>query len=111
MSYDEVLEHCRDARAVVTHAGVGSVITALSCGQRPLVVPRLSRHGEAVDDHQLEWARRFAASGLLTLVENVDLLPAALARERPPAETEFAVEERLSADIRGYLSEEIGPPP
>lgn len=111
MSYEEVLEHCRRARAVVTHAGVGSVLTALSCRKRPVVVPRLARNGEAVDDHQLEWALRFVASGLVTVLEDVDLLPAVLRDVRAHTGEGLAVAGGLSTELRGYLSEEIGRPP
>ena len=34
---------CATSRVVVTHAGIGSIMTALSCGKRPVVVPRLRR--------------------------------------------------------------------
>ena len=54
--FDELVEHVRRARVVVSHAGVGSVLTALANGKRPVVVPRLHRFGEAVDDHQLPFA-------------------------------------------------------
>lgn len=43
-----------EADLVVTHAGVGSVLTALDAGQCPLVLPRASRYAEHVDDHQLD---------------------------------------------------------
>ncbi|MGZ4309425.1 MAG: glycosyltransferase, partial [Gaiellaceae bacterium] len=79
LEYPELLEHVKKARAVVSHAGVGSVMTAVAEGKRPLVVPRLRRYGEAVDDHQLPFARRLAEAGLLTLVEDPAELSAALA--------------------------------
>jgi UDP-N-acetylglucosamine transferase subunit ALG13 len=68
-----------DARVVVTHAGAGSVLVALRHGQRPIVVPRLQRHGEAVDDHQLAFARRLAEVGLVELVDDLAQLPHAVA--------------------------------
>ena len=57
------------ARVVVTHAGVGSIMTALANDRRPVVVPRLREFAEAVDDHQVGLARRLDAAGLVTLVE------------------------------------------
>ncbi len=41
LSYEELIDHMRRARVVVCHAGVGSVLTALELGRRPVVVPRL----------------------------------------------------------------------
>jgi UDP-N-acetylglucosamine transferase subunit ALG13 len=54
MEYDAVLEQMTAAEAVVCHAGVGTIMTALGLHIRPVVVPRLSHHGEHVDDHQLQ---------------------------------------------------------
>ena len=71
LAFDELAERVREADAVVTHAGVGSILTALLNGARPIVVPRLQRFGEAVDDHQLHFGRRAAEAGLVTLVEDV----------------------------------------
>ncbi|MCW3001758.1 MAG: glycosyltransferase [Conexibacter sp.] len=79
MGFDELAEQMRQARAVVCHAGVGSIMLARQCGRRPIVVPRRLDQGEAVDDHQVPLARRLAESGLVTLVEDERLLPAAIA--------------------------------
>lgn len=64
-------EMCRlmaRADAIVTHAGVGSIMLALSSGKRPVVAPRLHRFGEHVDDHQVEIAEAFARSGKVTML-------------------------------------------
>src|SRR6185437_3288644 len=54
----------RDADVVITHAGVGSAVTAIRAGKKPVLVPRLARYGEHVDDHQLQIAERLAEFGL-----------------------------------------------
>ena len=71
-------ELVREAQAVVTHAGVGTILLALTNGKRPYVVPRRQMFGEAVDDHQLECGRRFARAGVVTLVEDPTGLAAAI---------------------------------
>lgn len=104
LPYPELVEYVRSARAVVCHAGVGSVLTALSNGRRPIVVPRLRRFGEAVDDHQLHFARRVAAAGVVVLVEEPTELAAALELEEPPVEPR-AGGTALAADLRATLAE------
>ena len=69
LPFEAMVETMRRARVIVTHAGVGSVMVALSNGKRPVVVPRRKALGEAVDDHQLELGRRFAQAGFVTLAE------------------------------------------
>jgi UDP-N-acetylglucosamine transferase subunit ALG13 len=83
LPFDELDALTRQARAVVCHAGIGSVAVALAHGRRPIVVPRLRRHGEAVDDHQVFFARRLEEAGLATVVQDLDQLPGLLAAPQP----------------------------
>ncbi len=53
LAFDQFVELVREARVVITHAGVGSILITLMNGKRPIVVPRLARFGEHVDDHQV----------------------------------------------------------
>lgn len=64
LEWDILNEAMHDAEAVITHAGVGSTVTAIKAGKKPIMLPRLARFGEHVDDHQLQLAERFAAGGL-----------------------------------------------
>ena len=53
-NYSEFRELIRKTRVVVCHAGAGAIISALEQGKPTIVVPRLKKYGEHVDDHQLE---------------------------------------------------------
>jgi UDP-N-acetylglucosamine transferase subunit ALG13 len=53
-----------EADVIVSHAGVGSSITAMDLGKVPVLLPREGRHGEHVDDHQLQVARELSRRGL-----------------------------------------------
>jgi len=54
-----------EASAVVAHAGMGTIITALELGKPILVVPRLGRLGETRNDHQVATAKRLAGDDLV----------------------------------------------
>jgi UDP-N-acetylglucosamine--N-acetylmuramyl-(pentapeptide) pyrophosphoryl-undecaprenol N-acetylglucosamine transferase len=69
MAPDEITEAIRRARYVVCHAGCGIVSTALREGRRPLVMPRLKRRGEHVDDHQLQIVEKLAALDLVVPID------------------------------------------
>lgn len=102
LAFDRLIEYVRSASVVVTHAGVGSIAVALANGRRPVVVPRLQRYGEAVDDHQVALARRLDESGLVTLVEE----PARLKDFRFDAGSPLRAGNRSSAladDLSEYL--------
>jgi UDP-N-acetylglucosamine transferase subunit ALG13 len=102
--FDELTELVSRARVVVSHAGVGSILLCLSQGHSPVVVPRLASHGEAVDDHQLGFARRLAAAGSVTCVEDVHEIPVIVRsqRDRRTAVGSSATS-RLAADLNLYL--------
>lgn len=55
----------QQADAIVSHAGMGTILDALALGRPLLVVPRLGRLAETRNDHQVATARRFAEEGLL----------------------------------------------
>jgi len=105
LSFEENVELIEAARVVVTHAGVGSVLLALEHAKRPVVVARLHRFGEAVDDHQNAFGARLAREGLVRLVdlerEGPGGLLAALDESPPPAPAATAVD--LASDLRNYI--------
>lgn len=108
VSFDVLVDHIRRARAVVTHAGIGSIILALANGTRPIVVARLERFGEAVDDHQVALAHRLAEKGAIQVVETVDLLPEALAEGAVPSSIQVGDDGRLSGELRSHLELLVG---
>jgi UDP-N-acetylglucosamine transferase subunit ALG13 len=60
----------RTAEIVISHAGAGSILSSLASGLRPIVFVRLSRLGEHVDDHQVEFARNMHQRGLVYICES-----------------------------------------
>jgi UDP-N-acetylglucosamine transferase subunit ALG13 len=108
LSFDELAGKAREARAVVCHAGVGSIMLARRCGHTPIVMPRRHHLGEAVDDHQVFLAKRLAKSGIVTLVEDEQELAAALAAPTGAAAARAGTISgagALTADLRTLLSE------
>jgi len=55
--------HLSEARVVVAHGGAGSILEALGAGKPLVLVPRLKRFGECLDDHQLELVQALAEQG------------------------------------------------
>jgi len=101
--FDDLVREMRASRVVVTHAGIGSIMTALSCGRRPVVAARLVAHREAVDDHQLPLARRLQEAGLVTLVEDLSQLEDVVARAGEEVDVVLGADERLVGELRDYV--------
>lgn len=64
----------REARVVVCHSGVGSILTALEENGNVIVFPRFSKFRENIDDHQLEIAKALEKKQLVKIAYNLDEL-------------------------------------
>ncbi len=76
MDQKEYAENINKCSLLITHAGVGTIITGKNAGKPVIVVPRLNKYGEHVDDHQKEIADAFSNKGCVLSCENVEELPA-----------------------------------
>lgn len=102
------------ADVIVSHAGMGTILTALELGKPILVVPRLGSRGETRNDHQVATADRFAADGLV----HVACSPEELALRLRELEQGAAVRTRISnraddallARIRAFVDGAPGSP-
>ncbi|WP_018962421.1 glycosyltransferase [Sporolactobacillus vineae] len=57
ISYDEMKQYVRMADIVITHGGPSSFILPIKFGKIPIVVPRLKKYKEHVNNHQLEFCK------------------------------------------------------
>ena len=54
MSMEDFDKYLKNSRYLITHGGVGTILTALKYNKKVIAVPRLSKYNEHVNDHQLE---------------------------------------------------------
>lgn len=67
---DEFDALINDADVIITHAGVGSILSALKKGKKVIACARLARYGEHTNDHQLQIQEEFARQGYLISCED-----------------------------------------
>ena len=67
-------KHFREADGVISHAGMGSITMALENRKPLLVMPRLKKYGEVVNDHQVAIAKKFEKLGHLLVAYSDDEL-------------------------------------
>ncbi|MET7374690.1 glycosyltransferase [Micromonospora arida] len=79
LGHDALQQAMIDADLVVCHGGPATILEARRHGHLPIVVPRDPARGEHVDNHQLLFARRLGAAGLVALCETREALHDALA--------------------------------
>lgn len=76
----EFAERAGAADAIVAHAGMGSIITALTFGKPIIIMPRRADLGEQRNDHQLATAARFADRPGVMVARDETELPGLLDR-------------------------------
>ncbi|WP_157268359.1 glycosyltransferase [Azohydromonas aeria] len=96
------------AERLVSHAGAGTIAMALQHGKRLLVVPRLARHGEHVNDHQIATARRFEELQHVLVAYELDQIPAQLQALRGfEPRQRVAAPQRLAQRIGQFLTSQL----
>lgn len=75
ITYQQMIKNIKDARIVITHGGPATFIMPLQMGKIPVVVPRMKKYGEHVNDHQLNFAKIVELRlGNVILVEQIEEL-------------------------------------
>jgi UDP-N-acetylglucosamine transferase subunit ALG13 len=103
LPFTEIVARMERADAVICHTGVGSVLCALRVGHTPIVVPRLRRYSETVDDHQRELAEALAREGRVIAVLDAGDLADAVASAPPRREGRRAGKRPLHDAVRAAL--------
>ncbi|HYG22156.1 MAG TPA: glycosyltransferase [Verrucomicrobiae bacterium] len=94
------------ATAVIAHAGMGTILSALHYGKPILVMPRQARLGEQRNDHQLATARRLAEMNKVHVAfdeKQLDQQLRELAELKPRARIGAFASEGLLAAITGFI--------
>jgi len=101
MSKTEIERAIADARLVVSHAGIGSLLAALKHNKPLVLVPRLKAFGEVFDDHQLEIAREMERLGITVVYDIANLQSALEKPDMKPVQVEGAA--GLAGRLKDYL--------
>jgi len=80
-SFEEIERLNREARVVVCHAGAGSILTALEQRTPVIVVPRLKKFNEHMDDHQVDIAEAMSENQRVKVVYDMEDLEKSLKSE------------------------------
>lgn len=72
ISFENLKDYIRSAHIVVTHGGPASFIEVLQTGKIPVVVPRQKKYDEHVNNHQIDFVKKFnSKSNLIIPVYNI----------------------------------------
>lgn len=68
ISQEDFVLYMNRADLIITHGGVGSIITALKMNKKIIAVPRLAKYGEHINDHQLQIVKCFEKKNSYTII-------------------------------------------
>ena len=97
-----IKEWCQKARVVVTQPAM-SILDAQEQDKPVIVVPRLKRYDEVVDDHQLDFARHLEEEGKVIAIYDVDKLEETL-RKTDSKPVKLVRDQRLVNSLRRYIA-------
>lgn len=79
---NKIIELYKKARIIVSHAGAGSILTIFKYLKPIIIVPRLKKFNEHIDDHQLELAEVLKNNGKSIVIYDIKNLETALNEAR-----------------------------
>lgn len=74
LNHDEFSDMEARADIVITHGGTGAIMGAVKKEKKVIAVPRLSKYGEHVDDHQMQLLKEFDRMGIILVCYDIDQL-------------------------------------
>lgn len=69
--FERLLNECD---LLITHGGVGTILSGLKKNKKVIAVPRLKKYKEHVNDHQVQIVNNFSDEGYILKVENINTL-------------------------------------
>ncbi len=86
LSLEEFNKYMKDARVVITHAGVGTIIQGLKMHKKMIVAARKKEYKEHVNDHQEQILNTFSKEGYILALKDFDKLEELINTEFSPKE-------------------------
>lgn len=69
--FDKLINECE---ILITHGGVGSIVTGLKNNKKVIAAARLKKYGEHTNDHQLQIIDNFSNSGYILKLDDFNNL-------------------------------------
>ncbi len=105
LSKDEFDDNVKKCDLLITHSGVATIMAGLEYNKPVIVVPRLAKYGEHVDDHQLEIAEAFSRQKYVMMCGEYDDLAMLIRQKKTYAFSKYeSQKENIIKTIREYIA-------
>ena len=101
----EYQEKFNAASVVVSHVGMGTIISGLSVGKPMVLMPRQASLGEHRNDHQLATARKFETFNLIDIAHSTEQLFICLDEQLTVNKTYQREELHVSPNLKKRLTQ------
>ena len=107
ISHDEFEKLVSECSLLITHGGVGSILTGIKRGKIVIAVPRLKKYKEHESDHQIQIINEFNKKGYIIGLKGVKDLESALKKAKVFKPNEFQSNNSIFINkIEDYIEEE-----
>ena len=72
--FEEFNKYINNADIIITHGGVGSILSAIKLGKKVIAVPRLKKYEEHINNHQLQVIEKMTKDGYILSTEDENMI-------------------------------------
>lgn len=104
---EELEKYQEQADLIITHGGVGSIVSSIKKGKKVIAVPRLHRYHEHVNDHQKQIVESFDKKGYIIGIQRIDELRKAIIRAQEFEPKKYEDQEKSNSKILEIIEDFI----
>lgn len=104
---EKLEKYQNQADLIITHGGVGSIITSLKLGKKVIAMPRLHEYGEHVNNHQIEIVELFDNKGYIIGCMDLEKLEEALKKVKEFEPKKYELDNHKMLNIIDEFIEKI----
>jgi UDP-N-acetylglucosamine transferase subunit ALG13 len=107
LSAIEFQKYFSEANIIVSHAGMGNILTALDAGKPIIIFPRKAEFNEHRNDHQVSTAKKFVDHPCVFIAEDVASLTVALIDIATMSDQNSRNENPAASELSQFLLETV----
>lgn len=104
---EELERYQEQADLIITHGGVGSIVSSIKKGKKVIAIPRLHRYHEHVNDHQKQIVDAFDKKGYIIGIQRIDELQKAIIKAQEFNPKKYDEKERNNSKILRIIEDFI----
>lgn len=109
ISYSEMDNYMTRSDIIITHGGPATFMGAIAKGKKPIVVPRLEKFGEHVNDHQLDFAYQVKnRHNNIEVIEDIKTLQHFLKRDLRISKSTISNNKKFNEQLRQEVENIMG---